>query len=569
MNATQKLALLFIITTLASCNEKITPELQDANTTNGGNTTTVVPPKEYSFKITNTSPLLLNYKLHRTGASNSSFEFNAFEAPCEVNLGSTQLSNTIFRAGNPSNPKNHTDISCYLEAEELSLFHGGFSFAIEASPNTCDYIGYSPFSFFSRMPGDSSTSLTRVSCETDTTTSAVVAAEPTAPRDLNGPIGCNQIVDDTIATVDDDNDPATPEVEVRKSFTVTSDADLCRFNYKQQNTEAATACDIGIITIREFKVSHTPATDTDPAVVKVTEDYKEIDCGGQIKNCVAGPITKSSLWDGETRITEIAQAELNKAYKQNVSYEGLMGKNTTNRQYANFRRTLANPNMDYQNGTLFTTGYSNTYKNAFQNIANRSNYFARLMDLYSSNLRWDALTPMISQSEYEFHQLRYDSAGNPLQRAVPLAAEPFLGVDPGQYSGSAVTKSINGTSPFYMFYCFDTAFDIKARIRMVVRDWDRVFGSNSELELISDIFNNSSARQDIPQAVEVPGDGDGFILFNDRLDWDDTIPMQRTSGGLSASGTVWSPVPFPSSNGSLNFPFGFFRPSYFPNSTKY
>jgi hypothetical protein len=92
---------------------------------------------------------------------------------------------------------------------------------------------------------------------------------------------------------------------------------------------------------------------------------------------------------------------------------------------------------------------------------------------------------------------------------------------------------------------------------MVVRDWDRVYSSDASLEKISDIYLSGSARQDIPGVDEIPGEQDTFNAFNDRGDWDNFIPMQRTGGLFNAGTTIWQPIP------SGIYLDGFFNPDIF------
>jgi hypothetical protein len=115
-------------------------------------------------------------------------------------------------------------------------------------------------------------------------------------------------------------------------------------------------------------------------------------------------------------------------------------------------------------------------------------------------------------------------------------------------------------NPYYTFYCFDKAFDVKARIRMVVREWDRIFPTDtSDLELLSDLGKGVNARQDSTVVYEVPGDSDGWLYINDLEDWDDHIPMQRTPGVFVPTSTIWQPLP------TAGYPEGFFNPAYFTN----
>jgi len=116
--------------TIWACNEKVSPELQGANSTTPENEI-VELPEEYYFKITDESPTLLNYKLHKTGPTNANKE-------CSIKKNEA-LTNDEYKTGTP---ESGLDISCFMEAEELSLHHGGMSFGIYASKNTCDYVAY-------------------------------------------------------------------------------------------------------------------------------------------------------------------------------------------------------------------------------------------------------------------------------------------------------------------------------------------------------------------------------------------------------------------------------------------
>jgi hypothetical protein len=169
------------------------------------------------------------------------------------------------------------------------------------------------------------------------------------------------------------------------------------------------------------------------------------------------------------------------------------------------------------------------------------------MDFYSYNKKLDGtslitdtgstLTPDITTASYTDKRFR----------ARPLAADPFLGL-------------VAPVNPFYTFYCYDDAFDVKARIRMVVREWDRIFPTDSsDLELLSDLGKGQFARMDSTVEYEVPGDTDQWLLMNDIQDWDDHIPMERTPGVFNASSTLWHPVATPL------YPFGFFDSIYFTN----
>jgi len=514
MKTIQKLSLLVMALTLASCNEKVSPELLQSNVVTPGNSTPV-PPQEYYFRVVNTSDTLLNYKLHKTGPGNAN-------AKCEIK-NTTGMSSDIFRGDPVSN-----DITCYLDAEELSLFVGGFSFAIEASRNTCDYVGYSPFGFYDKIPGDSSSSFLQVNCEGDSTNSDHVS-DAAAERGLNITAGATQIGCGDWVYQDTTEIPAA----TRQRFAPSSDEELCRFNYGEDK------CDIGTITVNELVVNYTPATPEEAAILKHEIVPRTISCGGRVENCIKGPIKE--MTSEYARFIQVTQQTLNQETSKEYSYDGVMGSLYSNMSYVNFRRNLANVNIDFNT----SYGLSPTYKSIWSDPFLGKSFQTRLMDYYSSNVMLDNSGDLVPDSIMQAEAIKSNK-----WKAVPLAAEPFVGLK----------ERIN---PFYTMYCLDTAYDIKARVRMVVRDWDRVFSSNNEeLEYLSDLFKGANAKQDAPNYVELPDDLDHVITFNDVRDWDDWIPMNRTPGMFNPSTTIWNPTP------TAAFPDGWFNPDRFPGSSE-
>lgn len=521
MKQVSKLSLLALAILVAGCNEKVSPELQEGNSSSTPTSpSTPVAPDEYYFSVVNSSDTLLNYKLHKTGAGNRN-------AKCEVR-STTQLSNDIFR-GNPA----ANDITCYFDAEELSLYHSGFNFQVKASKNTCDFVGYMPYGYYNRIPGDSTATYYQMSCMSDETNDAQLALGA-ADRSLNitdssGTVGCGDwIIAENII-------PAG----TRNRFQPSSVEDLCAFNYTTGDKEQ---CDVGVITVNELQVTYTPATDTEPAIRKAEIVSREIDCGGKVYNCVKGP-TKELESEG-TRFTEVIKTKLNEDFTNEYKYEGLIGTGNGIFEYANYRRNLSSTNIDY----VTSAGNTPAYRSVWADPIFGSIFEPRVKDFFANNLMLNNTDPLIEIDPSDpTTMLEVEARKNNTTYHKPLAADPFLGL-------------AGKVNPFYTFYCFDTAFDMKARIRMIVRDWDRVFpSSTTDLELLSDLFRNSSARQDVPGLVELPDDNDVYIRFNDLSDWDDIVPMDRTPGSFDANATIWQPTP------TVSFPDGWFNPSRFPN----
>jgi hypothetical protein len=508
MKLVQKLSLLAAILITSSCNEKVSPELLEGNTVDP---TTIVPPSEYYFGVTNTSPAILNYNLHKTGEGNAT-------TSCETRTTS-DMSNDLGL------PAEH-DITCYFDAEELSMFHAGLKYKVQSSANTCAFIGYMPFSYFEQMPGDSSGSFTEIECVNDGTPQANILAEATkngVSLVINGasPLSCGDIVTNDVDVAD------------RVRFKPTSDEDYCHFNYDNGNN-----CDIGTITINKLSVNYVAANAAaaTPEVTTSTFTSRQIKCGGKVGNCVDGPIKELASYKlGATRFTEIIQTETNKNFEKEYVLPPLIDKYRSNLRYANFRRHLASTNLLFGDSV---NPEAIPYYLTFDDPDYAKIFNPNLMDKYSSNKDMSGNT-LADPAPHSFPNNQY--------QAVPLAAEPFVGL-----SGAKV-------NPFYTFYCYDPAFDIKSRIRMVVRDWDRVFSTTPYNEHISDIWNYGAGdnRQDVPVGVEAPDDEDPYIPYNDLWDWDDLITMQE-----EGDGNTWHPKT------SLIYPQGFFNPAYFAPNDK-
>lgn len=512
MKTVSKLSIFALSILLVSCNEKVSPELQSSNSTTPLPTPTSTTPEEFYFSVTDASPTMANFKLHKTGAGNAA-------AKCEVR-NTTGITNDDFRIPNSPN-----DITCYFEAEELGLYFNGFSFDINASKNTCDYVAYSPFGFYDWMPGDSTGEYTHVLCANSDTGNGNVAAGA-ADEGVNatvaggGTIGCNQMASNDIP------------VATREAFTYTDDIDLCHYNHQKQ---AGPNCDIGEITVNVLTVTRTLATDTTPETVTGTLEERTINCGGAVAACVEGP-TKE-LESNEARTTEITAAVKDQVVKQSYSLPGLIeGKYQSNRKYVNYRRDLASKNINF----ITALNLPAAYKSVWADPSYSKIFDPQVMDFYKENLMMDGSTQIINTASNPTTDWDNIAISDNKHKWRPYALEPFVGLvnttDPTDIKGEYV-------NPFYTFYCLDTAWDIKARIRMMVRDWDRIYPTaTGDLELLSDLFRGASARQDMANYVEVSADLDGNIMFNDRGDWDDYIPMTRTPGAFDPFTTIWEPA---------------------------
>lgn len=626
MKKLRTLSFTVMALTLAACNEKVSPELQDANVV-----APTPPPTaaqaSYSFRVTSSSDPVLQQMLHKTG---STFKPDPLltSDDCEVTKKVTpfkraEFGKTQYDMVDPTDEDELytvNDITCYLEAEELGLYIEGIKLKVESTPGACTFVRYSPYSYYNRMPGNSSATYKKVSCANDTDNSHVTAMFTAAELAYGAASSatCNEYLidsrkasdnttnlpvlaaDRTVFRVDADDETADLEIEEQ----------LCRFNYENLGKEK---CDVGEITIFDHLVSfnktaaelaaaptaetnainsntlfgtYTDGTDDDGAgpddgnaaltveerdAIKGTSEYtnefnaevasliatapyitaytrksvakRTINCAGKIMNCVEGPIKKHAGTITSPAGGLIATLSGTSAYSQEYSYTGLNPDRNGTYIYANYRRELANSNLAYpinlEDNTDYTDFAALLYLNAFDPLgANAKNFEPRVLDRYTTNRSY-VLTPttnLVTSAMWETASLESGKFA-----ARPYAAEAFLGI--GSFKGVS-----HRTNPYYTFECLDNARETTARIRVLVRDWDRMIPDDtSTTELVSDIaYGEIDAFQDNTHYNTFNTYEDE--VYNDYFDWDDFMRMERTTPG---------PVIAPVS--------GFFSPASFPN----
>ncbi len=295
---------------------------------------------------------------------------------------------------------NSLDIGCYIEAEELDLYYTKLKMSAIVGGGVCEYISFTPFSFWDYIPAKTSTTVEYFS------------GNCTSPP--SGSVG-----------------------------TLPSASVVCVGNH---TNNGGPNCDDGSYTINTYSDNDTtPGTDCDP-----TPTVTVVQCGGKQTKCLAGPVT--------SLIKTSALLE-----------SGVRGEVVSSASGAKKTWTIDSPGD-------------------FLDVTNKrnSNNFA---DNLCSHSRADANT----------------------------------------LANSAVSAAISATpfgeeSIFYEFKCLDAAQDIKARIRLVVRDWDRTFRINSGITGV-----NSSNTIMNASGTDIFG-----VLYNTKNDWDDAPSLvPATCGDLS------------------------------------
>ncbi len=513
------LSLLTISTMMVSCNEKISPELQSSNSTTVPGPTTR-SSSGYVFKLEQTSPLLLRYKMHKTGEGNNDTE-------CKIEQST--FSTSLFKSA----PTTY-DITCYVEAEEQSLYYNGVDLKLTASPNLCENVVYAPYNFFQYMPGSSTRGVTLYRCDTDLNgnmSGTYVGYDPTSVPQA----GCDKAVETGLGGF-------------AVGRTVTDDQDLCDFDY---SNFSGPNCDTGLISISEIKIGMAPAyclntayTDEtnceDPLVGNSTWITTHLQaspptnrlhqCGGKVKECRAGVGLANVASTFKGIIADVNPTQTDQTFEKDISLEAPSSKGYfTNMSISNFVRQCSG-SIDNSDPNYFSTAALTA-----TSVTERKNFDPNVLDRYSIGIEyWNPAGSTTdnyytSKSSYTAYHSPRALATNNVDTSsgwtkTYYAADSFMTTRSSiNASGSIPAAAAN---PFYAFYCLNNSLDIKARIRLVVREWDQFPDyDNQDFELLSDVFYQPSltpenGRMDTVGS-ELDEDNNPFNDLNDVQDWDD------------------------------------------------
>ncbi|MBF0298798.1 MAG: hypothetical protein HQK51_08765 [Oligoflexia bacterium] len=262
------------------------------------------------------------------------------------------------------------------------------------------------------------------------------------------------------------------------------DSSMCRFNY----TDVNLSCDEGSVTIQDKDTSDPPDPDSNNGCFPVsgTHPGTTTQCGGKWKNCLAGPLLEMSslVWPIRTEMSLSLAENKNKDFDKIWQFSAPITKNYVSNMYlSNYMAFCGGSGSNYQYNTAGLIAYATTLPNGFA-------------------------------------------------ASIAAVQASISGVDPINAGNTTYP-----TNPFYTFECLNKAGDLKARIRVVVREWDRNFDPTS-LNLIvakpqeGNLMDSTSAEDD-------PFD-DSY--FNDYDDWDDMYTSSTTPPGCRAIPLMSSPM---------------------------
>ncbi|MCR9203024.1 MAG: Ig domain-containing protein [Halobacteriovoraceae bacterium] len=407
--------------------------------------TNVVAPATYAFdlvvynqfELTHTTEEASSYVAHREGQGLTGSRCKVFGPQVIDDVGDPNYNEAIY---------GMNDVVCLFEGGESDLYNRGINFAVKAGAGMCEYVNYTPYSYSSFPSGSTDKTIT-VYNEFD---------------DANL---CNNGNSNTVqgTAVDDGLVTAVPATITAGTPLAgrTFDESYCEGGGCTVNDVATASCnyrygdtvgdwpnlDQGSVTVNTVSCARTEVADDDsdadamPQEAICTCNYSRttVDCGGATTNGL----------DGAKKSTDLTVDEISTI--------------TTTIAGTTVEHTVNSPIGESKGSNRYIANYqaSRNYSNTSANSCMESKY---TMESYSG----------VGSSNLSTNRALWNGY-----------AQSF---DPFGYSSDA------RYSNFYTFDCLDASFNPKARIRVLVRDWDREFTTeDSEIESVVNFGQQTTA----------------------------------------------------------------------------
>lgn len=550
MNKLTTFFLVFLLLLVGvSCTEEISQELKNSDEASRA-PTSATEAVGNKISITHKMPENLSYHIHSTKGR---------DFPCELESTGSNFSSSSYEK---SDSKDVTD--CILEVEELDLFFEGVEFEINVDEYLCEYVQYRPFKFFQYPVG----STTQIEYEVKCDSSCSAASDSAASFCAN--------IEGTYLTYDSST-KVTSTSSTTGEFTNQSAAS-CRFDY---SNNGGPNCDVGAITKYVYNIFpeyNDECTGDGPGVAARTTQvdcelagtWTEASCSDgtstDIGTCTGGggtwnsascdvagrstsdQCTSSGTWGpvaycGLTDVagtgydnnivqdvegTEITECDgdtlecLNGPSLEHLSDKIYIGEIYDNKDLSTFTKSwVIKPSISEGRGTnMYMANYSRICSNNQVKASYYDNVITSATGLVGDEVETHTPSPKNPYDStdptqvYQVESVDYNNDGNNDYQVYN--DHPLLGVISTGVSGR------NSVMPYYGFYCLDKARDVKAQIRLFIREWDRMFDKDeSKMEYVSDVDDpNDSAR-----LIDNDNYYDDDIAWNNFYDWDDFFSL--------------------------------------------
>lgn len=383
------------------------------------------------FSLTNITETASSYVLHKVGKGNEIADCTVTEA--QIN----------------SSDITQKDITCMLEGQELDLYKEGFTTKSFSSKGLCKYISVRPYGFWRWA----------YSPTTSENIKYVIAGSCTGgPR------------------------AGFPDANVNRDG---SDF-RCNSDYSSDELNGPN-CDPGTYTTVTITFTD---LDNDGTCDGSTLDTTESSCGGTRMACFSGPsadtydvaqltagirsTVTNTLNGGDIDFT--ANAPIQNGYGTNRSIANYTANNSCadgdgyNYNTTNWRAYAQNGAIQTRSGTVDANQYENTLTGTGTAFTSQ---FSPGDSIY------------ISGQVHKIASIQNDTnltlQSRVLNDIVGATIQTYPYSDPFRY----------GSEPFYQYECLDAAYDTIARIRLLVRDWDKDFKITDDIDRLTIPLNGT------------------------------------------------------------------------------
>lgn len=392
------------------------------------------------------------------------------------------------------------DIACRLEVSENDLWALGAQFNIKAGKGICDYISYTPY-FYYRYPAH------------QTTTNTVVIKEV----DNSAGLCAGSYV-------------YTGALDEQKDF-------KCAGDWRDDSLGAFSGpnCDGGTYISRTITYSGVDTnSDGTPDLCDVGPNNDVVtECGGNQYACVAGGARDLPAFQPENNIFSV-QLETSQGSDSEQKLTGpqdLSPLRSSNRYLANYvannscTQSLGNPSEALHQGKTYNYSIENWKKATNTNLVSDTGLTVAVAVTDSATITTSGdptpfITPGMSiriggvSSGVDYRVLAVSATDITLHARVKNIAM-------GEAIRTTTFKNdpLVGSSPFYEISCLDPGADTIGRIYLQVREWDRFFSPEDDVDVLSQRLMSGTVDMSIAGTTVAStgaADNDVFTLLNNN-----------------------------------------------------
>lgn len=383
------------------------------------------------------------------------------------------------------------DIACRLEVSENDLWALGTQFNLRAGKGMCDFISYRPYYYY-RFPAHETTTNTTLTVEIDNSAGTCVGADF---LDTVGPV-------DESAGFQCAGDWSTSEQEIN--------------------------CDTGTYTRRVFNYEAVG----DPAVCQRKPPvFETVGCGGRVAACISGAVRSLEVFSEEDPFTKIqyetflgadietkvdAPQDPEDTYVRygNRIISNYVGNNSCSQNmgnpavhegrnyHYNIENWLKYTASSTNSGTIATVGAGVAYSDTVPTSIDTTSMIRAGMSVTINGT--DYRVKSVTATDITLH--------------APVASIAIgAAISIRSYKNDPFALS----RPYYEVLCLDPGADIIGRIYLQVREWDRFFSPEDDIDVLSQRLTNGTVDTTAATttvATTGAADLDVFTLMNNFND---------------------------------------------------